>query len=85
LTAQIAKNTFGITPTEHKGIKGLERQNLRDHMTNMELIFSMLGEEATRMIAVKDDAQGFNENHDVAVRGGDWRAMLVVILKKKKV
>lgn len=70
LTAQIAKNTFGVTPTEHKGIKGLERQNLRDHMTNMELIFSMLGEEATRMIAVKDDAQGFNENHDVAVRGG---------------
>jgi DNA-damage-inducible protein D len=71
LTAQIAKNTFGVTPTEHKEIKGLERQNLRDHMTNMELIFSMLGEEATRMLAVKDDAQGFNENHDVAVRGGN--------------
>jgi DNA-damage-inducible protein D len=70
LTAQIAKNTFGVTPIEHKAIKGLERQNLRDHMTNMELIFSMLGEEATRMIAVKDDAQGFNENHDAAERGG---------------
>ncbi len=70
LTAEIAKATFGLTPMEHKNLKGLEKQNLRDHMTNLELIFTMLGEETTRRIAVKDDAQGFIENHDAALRGG---------------
>ena len=70
LTAQIAKATFGITPSEHKALKNLDKQNLRDHMTNVELIFTMLGEEAARMIAVKDDAKGFIENHDSVTRGG---------------
>jgi DNA-damage-inducible protein D len=70
LTAEIAKATFGLTPSEHKDLKGLERQNLRDHMTNLELIFTMLGEEATRQFTVLDDAQGFNENFDTAQRGG---------------
>ena len=70
LTAEIAKATFGLTPAEHKNLKGLETQNLRDHMTNLELIFTMLGEETTRRISVKDDAQGFTENHDAALRGG---------------
>ncbi len=70
LTAEIAKATFGLTPSEHKNLKGLERQNLRDHMTNLELIFTMLGEEATRQFTVQDDAQGFNENFDTAQRGG---------------
>jgi DNA-damage-inducible protein D len=71
LTATIAKGTFGLTPTEHKDVKGLERQNLRDHMTPLELIFTALGEEATRQFAIKEDAQGFNENHDVAQKGGN--------------
>jgi DNA-damage-inducible protein D len=71
LTAEIAKATFGLTPYEHKNLKGLERQNLRDHMTNFELILTALSEEATRHIAVRDDAQGFNENHDAAVKGGN--------------
>lgn len=71
LTAEIAKATFGLTPSEHSKIKGLERQNLRDHMTNLELIFSALGEESTRLIAVKDDAQGFNENREAAIDGGN--------------
>ena len=71
LTATIAKGTFGLTPSEHKDIKGLERQNLRDHMTPLELIFTALGEEMTRTIAVREDAQGFNENHDAAVNGGE--------------
>jgi DNA-damage-inducible protein D len=71
LTAEIAKATFGLSPTEHAQHKGLQKQNLRDHMTNLELIFTMLGEEATRTIAVRDDAQGFNENHDAAQRGGN--------------
>ena len=59
-----------IENPEHKQLKGLERQNLRDHMTNLELIFTMLGEESTRQIAVEDDAQGFNENKDTALKGG---------------
>ena len=70
LTATIAKGTFGLTPSEHKELKGLERQNLRDHMTPIELIFTALGEEATRMITLENDAQGFNENHDAASEGG---------------
>jgi DNA-damage-inducible protein D len=70
LTATIAKGTFGLTPSEHKDIKGLERQNLRDHMTPLELIFTALGEEATRQITIENDAQGFNENHHAASEGG---------------
>jgi DNA-damage-inducible protein D len=71
LTATIAKKTFGLTPTEHKEIKGLENQNLRDHMTPLELIFTALGEEMTRVVTIRDDAQGFNENHDAAQKGGE--------------
>ena len=70
LTATIAKGTFGLTPSEHKDLKGLERQNLRDHMTSMELILTALGEEVTRTITVNNDAQGFNENYDAAAIGG---------------
>jgi DNA-damage-inducible protein D len=70
LTATIAKGTFGLTPSEHKVIKGLERQNLRDHMTPLELIFTALGEEATRITIIENDAQGFSENHDAATEGG---------------
>ena len=70
LTSVIAKGTFGLTPSEHGKLKGLEKQNLRDHMTPIELIFTALGEEATRLIAEKDDAKGFNENHDAAAQGG---------------
>ena len=70
LTAEISKATFGITPSEHSQHKGLEKQNLRDHMTNLELVFSMLGEEITRSIAIEEDAKGFPENHEVAQKGG---------------
>ncbi len=70
LTAEIAKATFGLTPNEHKALKGLERQNLRDHMTNLELIFTMLGEEVTKQFAVQDNTIGFEENQAVAQRGG---------------
>ena len=70
LTAEISKATFGLTPSEYKEIKNLKRENLRDHMTNLELIFTMLGEEVTRDLAVQDDAQGFNENFDAAQKGG---------------
>ena len=70
LTTEIAKATFGLTPTEHKNLKGLERQNLRDHMTTLELIFTQLGEEMTRKLAVENDAQGFNQNAIAAKKGG---------------
>ena len=70
LTATIAKGTFGLNPSEHSQLKGLDRQNLRDHMTELELIFTMLSESATRSIAIRDDAQGFNENYEAAEKGG---------------
>jgi DNA-damage-inducible protein D len=71
LTATIAKGTFGMTPTEHKDMKGLKNENLRDHMTPLELIFTALGEELTKQTAITDDVQGFNENHEAATKGGD--------------
>ena len=70
LTAEIYQATFGMTPTEYMKFKGLKRQNLRDHMTDLELIFSMLGEAATTEIARNKDTQGFNENKDAAQKGG---------------
>jgi DNA-damage-inducible protein D len=71
LTATIAKETFGLTPSEHSEVKGLGRQNLRDHMTPLELIFTALGEELARDASVRHDAQGFNENYDAAIEGGE--------------
>jgi len=70
LTAEISKATFGLNPAEHKNLKDLKRENLRDHMTNLELIFTMLGEEQTKQEAVGSDAQGFPENKTAAVKGG---------------
>jgi DNA-damage-inducible protein D len=70
LTATIAKGTFGLNPSEHAKLKGLERQNLRDHMTPMELILTAFSEEATRQITIRDNAQGFSDNHEAAHIGG---------------
>ncbi len=70
LTSEISKAAFGVTPAEYKNLKGLERENLRDHMTDLELIFSMLGEAATTEITRKQDAQGFGENKVAACKGG---------------
>jgi DNA-damage-inducible protein D len=70
LTAEIAKAAFGVTPTEHKKIKGLQRENLRDHMTDLELIFSMLGEAATTEITRVDNAKGFKQSKHAARKGG---------------
>lgn len=69
LTAEISKATFGMTPSEYKEYKGLQKENLRDHMTDLELIFSMLGEASTKEIAVNRDAQGFDENKSAALMG----------------
>lgn len=70
LTAEISKATFGINPSAHKKIKGLKNQNLRDHMTDLELIFSMLGEASTTEIVKTKNPKGFDENKKVAKQGG---------------
>ncbi len=70
LTAEISKATFGLTPTEYKKVKGLKSQNLRDHMTDLELIFSMLGEASTTAIVKTQNPKGFVENKKAAKQGG---------------
>ena len=72
LTAEIAKATFGVTPSEHKELKGLTRknENLRDHMTDLELIFTMLGERVTTEISQTEKPDTFEKNRKVAKRGG---------------
>ncbi len=70
LTAEISKATFGLTPSEYVELKKLKRENLRDHMTDLELIFSMLGEAATTEIARNKDTQGFDPNKQAAQAGG---------------
>jgi len=70
LTSEISKATFGLTPADYKKLKGLQRENLRDHMTDLELIFTMLGEAATTEIARNKDARGFPENKKAAREGG---------------
>lgn len=72
LTAEISKATFGMTPSEYKEFKGLTKknQNLRDHMNDLELIFTMLGERVTTEISEKEEPGTFDENKKVAQRGG---------------
>lgn len=74
LTAEIARATFGVTPGAHRRLKALDKvqtgNNLRDHMTDLELIFTMLGEASTTEIARRKDAQGFGENRGAAKEGG---------------
>ena len=70
LTAEISKATFGITPSEYKKFKGLKRENLRDHMNDLELIFTMLGERVSTEITKKENAQGYIEVETAAKRGG---------------
>jgi len=70
LTAEISKATFGLTPGEYAEYKRLKRENLRDHMTDLELIFSMLGEASTTEIARTRDARGFPQNKQTAREGG---------------
>lgn len=70
LTNIISRKTFGIDTGAHKKLKGLKAHNLRDHMTDLELIFTMLGEKSTTAIAVAVNAQGYKENADAAASGG---------------
>ena len=70
LTAEISQATFGMTPSQYAEFKRLKRENLRDHMTDLELIFSMLGEAASTEITRTRDAQGFPESQHAARAGG---------------
>ncbi len=85
LTAIIAKETFDVTPSEHKEIKGLTKpsQNLRDHMTDLELVLMTLGEVLTRTETIKNDAQGFNENAKTAKRGGSIAGKARVMIEEE--
>jgi len=73
LTAEISKATFGMTPSEYKEFKGLTKknQNLRDHMDDLELIFTMLGERVTTEISQKEQPETFQESKKIARRGGN--------------
>ncbi len=73
LTAEISKATFGMTPSQYKNFKNIpvkSKANLRDNMNDLELIFTMLGERVTTEISQKEKPQTFQENKDVAKRGG---------------
>ena len=73
LTAEISKATFGLTPSEYKEYKGLTKknQNLRDHMDDLELIFTMLGERVTTEISEKEQPDTFAKSKNIARRGGN--------------
>ena len=71
LTAEISKATFGISPKEYKKLKGLERENLRDHMDDFELIFTMLGERSTTEIHRQENSKGVVKLKKDANRGGN--------------
>lgn len=89
LTSEISKATFGLTPSEYKELKKLKSQNLRDHMTDLELIFSMLGEASTKEIVINTDPYGFGQNKKAARAGGkiagDARKQLELKTGKKVV
>lgn len=70
LTAEISKAAFGMTPSQYKKFKGLKRENLRDHMNELELLFSMLGEVSTSEITKNKDVKGFKHSKRAAIAGG---------------
>lgn len=83
LTAEISKATFGMTPNQYKKFKKLKRENLRDHMNDLELIFTMLGEASTTEITKNKDAIGFRKNKQTAKQGGSVAGKARKDLEKK--
>ena len=71
LANEISKATFGKTVSEYKNHKNLKNENLRDHMDDLEIIFTMLGEASTTHIAKAKDSQGLDENKTAAIEGGE--------------
>src|SRR3989339_378025 len=70
LTAEISKATFGVTPSQYKKLKSLKRENLRDHMDDFELIFTMLGERSTTEIHRTENSAGVKKLQNDARAGG---------------
>ena len=83
LTAEISKATFGITPSEYKKVKGLKRENLRDHMDDFELIFTMLGERSTTEIHKTENSKGVSKLKQDAKRGGNIAGIAKEQLEKE--
>lgn len=83
LTAEISRATFGITPSEYKKLKGLKRENLRDHMTDFELIFTMLGERSTTEIHKTEDSKGVGKLRQDAKDGGEIAGVAREKLEKR--
>jgi hypothetical protein len=83
LTAEISKASFGLTPNEYKKLKGLEKENLRDHMNDLELIFTMLGEASTAELERVKNPQLFDEHKQVARDGGSVAKLARKKLEKK--
>jgi len=83
LTAEISKATFGLTPSSYKKLKGLKRENLRDHMNDFELIFTMLGEKTTTEIHKTEDSQGLKKLAEDANFGGNIAGEARVKIEKK--
>jgi len=83
LTAEISKAAFGVTPKEYKKLKGLKRENLRDHMDDFELIFTMLSERATTEIHRTEDSQGTPKLKEDARAGGEIAGNARKQLEKK--
>lgn len=81
--ALIPKATFGVTPSEYKKLKGLKRENLRDHMGDFELIFTMLGERATTEIHRTEDSRGVPKLKEDAKAGGNIAGNARKELEKK--
>ena len=71
LTSEISKATFGVTPNEYKKLKGLKKENLRDHMGDFELIFTMLGEKSTTEIHRNENSSGVSKLKSDAKAGGE--------------
>ena len=71
LTNEISKATFGMSVQDYRKLKNLDKENLRDHMDDWELILTMIGEKATTEITQEEDSSGFRECKDSAVRGGE--------------
>ena len=74
-----------MTPTEYKELKGLDKpsENLRDHMTDLELIFTMLGEASTKELTTTHDLHGLEPNIEVAKEGGNVAGVARKELEKK--
>ena len=83
LTAEISKAAFGITPNEYIKLKGLKKENLRDHMDDLELIFTMLGEASTTRITRNKDTKNFTEHKEAAIEGGEVAGIARKELEKK--